>query len=131
MRARPVAGRSARPGGVLRHGSSWQRTPERRAKDEPDKASNVDPATSVLFTGKEPLDSDSAQEAADRQIRRAFAIADLGRELGFSAGSLRLWAAARHVTGFATLITGADVAGIDPLVLHRQLGRGTDRGRRP
>jgi hypothetical protein len=99
---------------------------ERHAKDKPGKASNVDPTTSVLFTGKKPLNSDSAQKAADQQVRKAFTIADLERELGFSAGSLRLWAAARHVTGFVTLITGADVAGIDPFVLHRQVTRGSD-----
>jgi hypothetical protein len=46
-------------------------------------------------------------------------IADLGREIGVSAGSLRLWAAARHVTGFASLIDGATVAGIDPFALDR------------
>jgi hypothetical protein len=44
------------------------------------------------------------------------------------AGSVRLWAAARHVTGFATLIDGAAVAGIDPFALHRQVSRGNDRG---
>jgi hypothetical protein len=46
-------------------------------------------------------------------------IADLGREIGVSAGSLRLWAAAHHVTGFASLIDGANVAGIDPFALDR------------
>ena len=48
---------------------------------------------------------------------------DLDREIGFAAGSLRLWAAARHVTGFATRITGVEVAGIDPFAFHRQVTR--------
>ncbi|WP_346621526.1 hypothetical protein [Blastococcus montanus] len=102
---------------------------ELQAKDKPGKTSRVAPATSVLYTGKQALDSNSAHVGADQQVRKAFAIADLGRELGFSAGSLRLWAAARHVTSFATLITGATIAGIDPFTLHRQVTRGNDHGR--
>ena len=80
-------------------------------------------AASVLYTGAQPLDSKSAHSAADQQVRKAVTIADLGRETGFSSGSLRLWAAARHVTGFVTLIDGAAVVGLDPLVLHRQMTR--------
>ena len=103
---------------------------ERLAKDAPGEASHVAPQRSVIYTGDKALDSASARIAADQQVGKAVDVADLGRELGFSAGSLRLWAAARHVTGFATLITGADVAGIDPFALHRQVTRGCDRGRR-
>ena len=100
---------------------------ELQAKDRPGKTSRVAPATSVLYTGKQALDSNSAHAGVDQQIRKAVAIADLGRETGFSAGSLRLWAAARHVTEFATLIDGADIAGINPFVLHRQVTRGSGR----
>ena len=96
---------------------------ELQAKDKPGKTSRVAPTTSVLYTGKQALDSNSAHAAVDQQIRKAVTIADLGRETGFSAGSLRLWAAARHVTGFATLINGATVAGIDPFTLHRKVTR--------
>jgi hypothetical protein len=49
-------------------------------------------------------------------------------DAGFSAGSLRLWAAARHVTGFATLIDGASIAGIDPFTLHRHITRSRSGG---
>jgi hypothetical protein len=48
------------------------------------------------------------------------------RELGSSAGSLRLWAAG-HVNGFADLLDAAALAGIDPLDRHRQFTRGTGR----
>ncbi|MGY2082985.1 hypothetical protein [Blastococcus sp. SYSU DS0539] len=96
---------------------------ELEAKDKPGRTSRVAPATSVLYTGKQALDSSSAHAGVDQQVRKAVSIADLGRELGFSAGSLRLWAAARHVTGFATLITGANIAGIDPFTLHRKVAR--------
>lgn len=102
---------------------------ELQAKNKPDKTSRVASATSVLYTGKQALDSNSAHAGVDQQVRKAAAIADLGRETGFSAGSLRLWAAARHVTEFASLITGASIAGIDPFALHRQFTRGNDRGR--
>jgi hypothetical protein len=97
---------------------------ELSAKDKPGKSSRVASATSVLYTGKQALDSNSAHAAVDQQIRKAVTIADLGRETGFSAGSLRLWAAARHVTELATLITGANITGIDPFILHRQITRG-------
>lgn len=80
----------------------------------------------MLYTGAQPLDSKSAHSAAHQQVGKAVTIADLGRDVGFSAGSLRLWAAARHVTGFATLIDGAHVAGVDPFLLHRQFIRGTE-----
>ncbi len=96
---------------------------ELQAKDKPGKSSRVASATSVLYTGKQALDSNSAHAAVDQQIRKAVTIADLGRETGFSASSLRLWAAARHVTEFATLITGANTAGIDPFTLHRRVTR--------
>jgi hypothetical protein len=103
---------------------------ELQAKDKPGKTSRVASATSVLYTGKQALDSNSAHADVDQQIRKAVTIADLGRETGISAGSLRLWAAARHVTEFATLVDAAAVAGIDPLALHRQIVRGADRSRR-
>ncbi|SDF60307.1 hypothetical protein SAMN05660662_2675 [Blastococcus aurantiacus] len=93
------------------------------AKDKPGKTSRAASATSVLYTGAQALDSNSAHAAVDQQVRKAFTIADLGRELGLSAGSLRLWAAARHVTEFATLITGANITGIDPFTLHRRVTR--------
>jgi hypothetical protein len=96
---------------------------ELSAKDKPGKTSRVASATSVLYAGTQALDSNSAHAAVDQQIRKAVTIADLGRETGFSAGSLRLWAAARHVTEFATLITGANIAGIDPFTLHRRVTR--------
>lgn len=100
---------------------------ERRTKDKPGHVSNVDPERSVIYTGKQALNSASARIAADQQIGKAVDIADLNRETGFSASSLRLWAAARHVTGFGTLIDGATIAGIDPFALHRQISRGRDR----
>ncbi|MGZ4567467.1 MAG: hypothetical protein ACXVFZ_11805, partial [Blastococcus sp.] len=96
---------------------------ERQAKDKPGKTSHVASERSVIYTGGQALDSPSARVAADQQIGKAVTIADLNRELGFSAGSLRLWAAARHVTGFANLLGAAAIAGIDPLVLHRQVTR--------
>jgi hypothetical protein len=100
---------------------------ERGAKDKPGNASRVASGRSVIYTGGKALDSDSARIAADQQIGKAVQIADLNRELGFSAGSLRLWAAARHVNEFATLIHAADIAGLDPLELHRQITRAADR----
>ncbi|SDC45227.1 hypothetical protein SAMN05660690_1494 [Geodermatophilus telluris] len=100
---------------------------ERKAKDKPGNASRVASGQSVIYTGGKALDSDSARIAADQQIGKAVEIADLNRELGFSAGSLRLWAAARHVTEFASLIHAAAIAGIDPLELHRQMIRAADR----
>ena len=91
----------------------------------------VDDADAIIYTGSQSLDSASARAATDQQIRKATTIADLTREVGFTAGSLRLWAAARHVTGFDTLITGAGIAGVDCLTLHRlitqQGGRGLQR----
>lgn len=96
---------------------------ELQAKDKPGKTSRVAPTTSVLYTGKQALDSNSAHAGVDQQIRKAVTIADLSREPGFSAGSLRLWAAARHVTEFASLITGANIAGIDSFTLHRKVTR--------
>jgi hypothetical protein len=96
-------------------------------KDKPGKASHVAPERSVIYAGGQALDSASARLAADHQIGEAVEIVDLSRELGFSAGSLRLWAATRHVTGFASLIEGATIAGIDPFALRRQVTRGNDR----
>ncbi len=107
--------------------TDWQT--ELQAKDKPGNTSRVAPASSVLYTGKQALDSNSAHAAVDQQIRKAVTIADLGREAGFSAGSLRLWAPARQVTGFATLITGAEIAGIDPFLLHGHITRTTAHGR--
>jgi hypothetical protein len=101
---------------------------ELSAKDKPGETSRVAPTTSVLYTGKQALDSNSAHASVDQQIRKAVAIADLGHETGFSAGSLRLWAAARHVTCFATLVDGASIAGIDPFTLHRHITRSRSRG---
>jgi hypothetical protein len=101
--------------------SNWRA--ERLAKDKPGEASHVDPQRSVIYTGGKALDSASARIAADQQVGKAVDVADLGRETGFSAGSLRLWAAAHHVTEFATLINGANIVGIDPFTLHRQMTR--------
>jgi hypothetical protein len=100
---------------------------ELQAKDKRGKTSRAASTSSVIYTGKQTLDSNSAHAGADQQVRKAFVIADLGRELGFSAGSLRLWAAARHVAGFATLITGATIAGIDPFTLHRLVTRPSEQ----
>ncbi|MGB8650069.1 MAG: hypothetical protein WCD35_05345 [Mycobacteriales bacterium] len=82
---------------------------------------------SVLYSGNQPLTSRSAQVCADQAIARAFEIADLRHENDITAGSLRLWAAARHVTTLATLPEGAAVAGVDPLTLHRQITQQGDR----
>jgi hypothetical protein len=104
---------------------------ERLAKDKPNGTSHVAPQRSVIYTGSKALDSASARIAADQQVGKAVDVADLSREIGFSAGSLRLWAAARHVTEFAALLTGANVAGVDPLVLHRHITRGSGHERPP
>ena len=88
----------------------------------------IDRGASVLYTGAQALDSLSAQVSADKQVRKALQIADLTRETGLSAGSLRMWAAARHITTFAGLETGAATAGIEPLTLLRQITQQGDRG---
>lgn len=100
---------------------------ERQTKDKAGQDSRVAPERSILYTGDKALDSASARIAADQQVGKAVDIADLNRDLGFSVGSLRLWAAARHVTGFADLLHAATIAGIDPLALHCQIARGTGR----
>lgn len=97
-------------------------------RDEQSKVRAVGARSSVLYNGKQQLDSYSAQVSADQQVRKALEIADLRREPGLSAGSLRLWAAARHVTTFAQMETGATLAGIEPLTLHRQITQQGERG---
>lgn len=96
-------------------------------RDEQSKVRPVGARSSVLYTGKQQLGSYSAQVSADQQVRKALEIADLRREPGLSAGSLRLWAAARHVSTFPELEAGATLAGIEPLTLHRQI---TQQGER-
>lgn len=87
-------------------------------------ANGAPPATaSVLYTGRQPLVGNSAQVSADCQIRKAFDIADLTGDPTLSAGSLRLWAAARHVTGWASLPLGAQILGVEPMTLHRWLSQ--------
>lgn len=90
----------------------------------------VHPDSSVLYSGQQALTSDSAQISADQQVRKAFQIADLNREAGLTAGSLRMWAAARLVTDFPSLADGAEAAGVDPLTLHRQVTQQGERGLR-
>ena len=81
----------------------------------------VDPGASVLYGGNQMLISNTAQACADRQIAKAMELADLRDQPGLTAGSLRLWAAARNITTLATLIEGAALAGVDPLTLRRHL----------
>ncbi len=87
-------------------------------------ANGPPPATaSVLYSGRQPLIGNSAQAGTDRQIRKAFDIADLTGDPTLSAGSLRLWAAARHVTGWDTLPHGAQILGVEPMTLHRWMSQ--------
>ena len=76
------------------------------------------------------LNAEGAPVVLAQLVRKAFTIAELNRETGFSACSLRLWAAARHVTGFASLIDRANMAGIDPFVPHRKVTRRTGSAER-
>ena len=81
----------------------------------------VDPGASMLYGGNQMLTSNTAQACTDRQIAKAMDLADLRDQPGLTAGSLRLWAAARNITTLATLIEGAALAGVDPLTLRRHL----------
>ena len=98
-----------------------------QAKDQLGQDSRVAPERSIVYTGGKALGSASTRIAADQQVGKAVAIADLNRELGFSAGSLRLRVAAGRITAFADLPEAADIAGIEPLALHRRFPRGTGR----
>ena len=106
----------------------WAATVLEDWRQERSEVRPVDPSASILYNGAQTLDSLSAQASADKQVRKALEIADLVREVGLSAGSLRLWAAARHVTTFASLEAGAAAAGIEPLTLLRQITQQGDRG---
>ena len=87
----------------------------------------VDPASSVVYAGAKSLLSNSAQVSTDRQIAKVLEIADLRHLEGLTAGSLRLWAATRHVTDLSTLVAGAAAADVDPLTLHRHITQQGDR----
>lgn len=76
---------------------------------------------SVLYTGRQPLVGNSAQVSADRQIRKALDLADLSSDPTLTAGSLRLWAATRHLTDWNALPHGAQILGVDPHTLNRWL----------
>ena len=90
----------------------------------------VDPTLSVLYSGAQSLVSNSAQVSTDKQIAKVLGIADLSDLDGLTAGSLRLWAATRHITDLYTLDAGAAAAGIEPLTLHRHVTQQGDRGLR-
>jgi hypothetical protein len=99
-------------------------------RDEKCAVRPFDPQGSVLYGGNDELTSNTAQVCVDQQVRKALQIADLRREPGLTAGSLRLWAGCRRVTDFASLAVGAEIAGVDPLTLHRQVTRQGERGLR-
>ena len=89
-----------------------------------------DPTSSVLYSGAQSLVSNSAQVSTDKQIAKVLGIADLRHLDGLTAGSLRLWAATRHITDPYTLDAGAAAAGTEPLTLHRHVTQQGDRGLR-
>lgn len=130
-----LAGRYADPGrqetaiaARTVHLDTWAKEALEDWRQERSEVRPIDPNASVLYNGAQTLDSLSAQVSADKQVRKALQIADLDREVGLSAGSLRMWAAARHITTFAALETGAATAGIEPLTLLRQITQQGDRG---
>jgi len=84
---------------------------------------------SVLYTGRQPLIGNSAQVSADRQVRKAIDLADLSSDPTLTAGSLRLWAAARHVTGWDALPQAAQILGVEPHTLNRWLRQLGDQDR--
>jgi hypothetical protein len=79
------------------------------------------PTGSILYTGRQELTSASAQSSADQLVGNAIAVADLDREAGLSAGSLRLWAAARRITRDEDVFAAARVYGTAPFRLFRDL----------
>lgn len=81
----------------------------------------IAPTTPVLYGGRQATTSNSAQVGVDNQLGKALTIADLDDQVGLTANSFRLWAAARNVTNLPTLEAGAVLAGVAPLTLHRQI----------
>ena len=96
-------------------------------RDERSAHRELLPDASALYTGNHALDSETAGICVDQQVRKALRIADLRREPGLTAGSLRLWAAARHVDAWVDLETGAATAGVARHTLHRQISQLGDR----